>query len=43
LPPKTAASLLSHHPPYAQLTSKSYTYARPFKKYDRATISDGRP
>ena len=36
-------SLLSHHPLYAQLDSKSNTYARPFKKYDRATISHGRP
>ena len=41
--PRRQLSLLSHHPLYAQLDSKSNTYARPFKKYDRATISHGRP
>ena len=40
--PTRQLSHLSHHPLYAQLDSKSYTYARPLKKYDRATISDGR-
>ena len=39
--PTRQLSLLSHHPLYAQLNSKSYTYARPLKKYDRATISYG--
>ena len=41
--PRRQLALLSHHPLYAQLDSKSNTYARPFKKYDRATISHGRP
>jgi hypothetical protein len=41
--PTLQLSLLSHHPLFAQLMAKSNTYARPLKKYDRATISDGRP
>jgi hypothetical protein len=35
-------SLLSHPLLYAQLDSKSYTYARPLKNYNRAMISHGR-
>jgi len=39
-PPTQKLSLLSHRPLFAQLKAKSNTYARPLKKYDRATISD---